>query len=90
MPCRLFYVFYDRKLSMPRIMSMVNGIYKSEKPEDDELYLHEVTEYSEIPDLEVRFSHKLYYKVYRISYFLVVLLFYKQHSITVTGLLNFV
>lgn len=48
-----FYVFYDRKLSMPRIMSVVNGIYKSEKPEDDKLYLHEVTEYSEIPDSEV-------------------------------------
>lgn len=48
-----FYVFYDRKLSMPRIMSVVNGIYKSEKPEDDKLYLHEVTEYSEIPDSAV-------------------------------------
>lgn len=73
---------------MPKIMSVVNGIYKSGKP--NELYLHEVTEYSEIPDLEVRFSHKLYYKVYRISYFLVVLIVYKQRSITVTGLLNFV
>lgn len=75
---------------MPKIMAVVNGIYKSGKPDDDKLYLHEVTEYSEIPDLEVRFSHKLYYKVYKISYFLVVLLFYKQRSITVTGLLNFV
>lgn len=45
---------YDRKSSMPKIMSVVNGIYKSEKPEDDKLYLYEVTEYSEIPDSEVR------------------------------------
>uniref|UniRef100_A0A8W8M0L6 Uncharacterized protein n=1 Tax=Magallana gigas TaxID=29159 RepID=A0A8W8M0L6_MAGGI len=37
---------------MPKIMSVVNGIYKSRKPEDDKLYLHEVTEYSEIPDLQ--------------------------------------
>lgn len=48
-----FMFFYDRKLSLPRKMSVVNGIYKSKKPEDDKLYLHEVTEYSEIPDSEV-------------------------------------
>lgn len=34
-------------------MSVVNGIYKSEIPEDDKLYLQEVTEYSEIPESEV-------------------------------------
>lgn len=48
-----YFFFHDRKLSMPRIMSVVNGIYKSKKPEDDKLYLHEVTEYSEIPDSAV-------------------------------------
>lgn len=50
----VFMFSYHRKSSMPKIMSVVNGIYKSEKPEDDKLYLHEVTEYSEIPDSEVR------------------------------------
>lgn len=46
------FLWFKRKSTMPKIMAVVNGIYKSGKPDDDKLYLHEVTEYSEIPDLE--------------------------------------
>lgn len=34
-------------------MLVVNGIYRSEKVEDDKLYFYEVIEYLEILDLEV-------------------------------------
>lgn len=46
------FLWFKRKSSLPKIISVVNGIYKSEKHEDDRLYLQDVTEYSEIPDSE--------------------------------------
>lgn len=44
---------------MPKILSVVNGIYKSEISGDDNLYLQNVTEYSEIPDSRIKFCSEV-------------------------------
>lgn len=38
---------------------MVNGIYKSETSGDDNFYLQNVTEYSEIPDCMIKFGSEV-------------------------------
>lgn len=52
------YVHY-RKASMPKILSVVNAVYKSEICGDENLYLQNVTEYSEIPDCMIKFSSEV-------------------------------
>lgn len=44
---------------MPKTLSVVNGIYKSETSGDDNLYLQNVTEYSEIPDCMIKFGSEV-------------------------------
>lgn len=52
------YVNY-RKASMPKILSVVNAVYKSENSGDENLYLQNVTEYSEIPDCMIKISSEV-------------------------------
>lgn len=52
------YVNY-RKASMPKILSVVNAVYKSEICGDENLYLQNFTEYSEIPDCMIKFSSEV-------------------------------
>lgn len=52
------YVNY-RKASMPKTLSVVNAVYKSEICGDENLYLQNVTEYSEIPDCMIKFGSEV-------------------------------
>lgn len=52
------YVNY-RKASMPKILSVVNAVYKSENSGDENLYLQNFTEYSEIPDCMIKISSEV-------------------------------
>lgn len=50
---------HSRKASMPKILSVVNAVYKSEICGDENLYLQNVTEYSEIPDCMIKFTSEV-------------------------------
>nr|XP_034309404.1 uncharacterized protein LOC117683712 [Crassostrea gigas] len=50
------FLWFKRKASMPKTLSVVNAVYKSEISGDENLYLQNVTEYSEIPDGMIKFS----------------------------------
>lgn len=44
---------------MPKTLSVVNAVYKSEICGDENLYLQDVTEYSEIPDGMIKFGSEV-------------------------------
>lgn len=44
---------------MPKIQSVVSIIYKSQITGDDNLDLHDVMEYSEIPDCMIKFDSEV-------------------------------
>lgn len=56
------FLWFKRRSSMPKILSVVNGIYNSGKPIDYKLYFHDVTEYSEITEPEHNDEHKAQYQ----------------------------
>ncbi|XP_052682146.1 uncharacterized protein LOC128162807 [Crassostrea angulata] len=50
------FLWFKRKASMPKTLSVVNAVYKSEICGDENLYLQNFTEYSEIPDCMIKIS----------------------------------